>query len=370
MGNALWTKKLTMQRLIILLLTVITIQSFGQQGQERILYVVDSIPIINDPDEDDGELTEQDIETVTVVTNKDEIEKFGYKDLDKLIFIITKEFAKRPEELKKIPTLAQMERKNGRWCLKDLQTPYTGQFVEFYINGRLKGEGNFKDGLAEGLRTAYYPDGKTRFIRNYVNGLENGEFKQFFTNGKIEQEGTFKDAKEEGIWKLWYSTGQLKKQVEFKNGKELTTKEDDKFYRQFSNASKFSSEGNYAAAVKAFDKVIEMNPNYSDLYFHRGTAYLYDMKFDEAIKDYDKAIELEPLYKESISNRAFARLRKHEFKNSRILSKNSDVTVLTSKDKVEIPKDELDKICADLNLGYSLGDKKQMIIEAINKYCQ
>lgn len=359
-----------MKRLIICLLIAIAIHSFGQGTQERILYVVDSIPIINDPDEDDGELKEQDVETLNVVTDKSEIKKLGYQDLDKIIFVRTKEYAKRPEELKRIPTLAQMERKNGRWCLKNSQTAYTGQFVEFYINGWMKGEGNFKDGLAEGLRTAYFPDGKTRYIRNYVNGLENGEFKQFFANGKIEQEGIFKDAKEDGLWKLWYSTGELKKQAEFKNGKEITTKEDEKAYRQFSNASKLSSEGNYSAAVRVFDKVIELNPNYSDLYFHRGTAYLYDMKFDEAIKDYDKAIELEPLYKESISNRAFARLRKHEFKNSRTLSKNSGVTVLATKEKVEIPKEELDKICADLNLGYSLGDKKQMMLEAINKYCQ
>ena len=359
-----------MKRLIICFLTAIVIHSFGQETQERVLYVVDSIPIINDPDEDDGELSEQDIETATVVTNKSEIEKLGYKDLDKIIFLITREYAKRPEELKRIPTLAQMERKNGRWCLINSQTPYTGRFVEYYVNGRIKGEGNFKDGLAEGLRTAYLPDGNTRYIRSYMNGLENGEFKQFFPNGRIEQEGSFKDAKEDGIWKLCYSTGQLKKQVEFKNGKELTSKEDEKFYKQFSNAAKLSSEGNYSAAVKSFEKVIQLNPNYSDLYFHRGTAYLYDMKFDEAIRDFDRAIQLEPFYKESISNRAFARLRKFEFKNSRTLSENSGVTVLATKDKVEIPAEELDKICADLNLGYSLGDKKQMIIEAINKYCQ
>jgi tetratricopeptide (TPR) repeat protein len=360
-----------MKRLIICFLTAIVIPSFGQEVQERVLYVIDSIPIINDPQEDDGELTEQDIDSATVVTNKSEIEKLGYKDVDKIVFIITKEYARRSAELKGIPTLSQMERKNGRWHLLSSQTPYTGRFVEHYINGRIKGEGNFKDGLAEGLRTAYLPDGKTRYIRNYVNGLENGEFKQFFSNGKIEQEGIFKDAKEDGIWKLWYSTGELKKQLEFKNGKELISKNDEKFYRQFSNASKLFTDGNYVAAVKSFDKVIELNPNYSDLYFHRGTAYLNDMKFDEAIMDFDRAIQLEPFYKESISNRAFARLMKFEFKNSRILSKNSEVTVLATKNnKVEIPADELEKICADLNLGYRLGDKKQMIIEAINKYCR
>lgn len=173
-----------MKRMNICFLITIAIPSHGQEAQERILYVVDSIPIINDPDEDDGELTEQDIETMTVVSNKDEIQKLGYNEVDKLIIIITKECAKRPDEPKKIPTLTHMERKHGHWFIKNTQTPYTGQFIEFYMNGRLNGKGNFKDGLAEGLRTVYFPDDKTRYVRNYVNGLENGEFKLFLQMGK------------------------------------------------------------------------------------------------------------------------------------------------------------------------------------------
>ena len=131
-----------------------------------------------------------------------------------------------------------------------------------------------------------------------------------------------------------------------------------------------SREENYQGAVKTLDKAIELNPGYSDAYFHRGTAYFYQFKFDEAIKDYDKAIELEPLYMESLSNRAFARLRKYEFKDSRTLSKNQFVTVLASKDKVEIPKDEKEKICADLKKGYQLGNTKPMIVDAMKNYCE
>lgn len=94
---------------------------------------------------------------------------------------------------------------------------------------------------------------------------------------------------------------------------------------------------------------------------------LFDCLF---VKTLTKAIGLEPLYKEALANRAFAHLRKYEFKNSRTLSKNSGVTVMAMKDKVEIPADELSKICSDLNAAYNLGDRMPMIAEAIQKHCQ
>lgn len=360
-----------MNRLIIYILTIISLPTFGQETGGRILYVVDSIAIVDDPDEGDGELLETDIETVTVVTNKADIEKSGYKDLDKIIFIITKEFAKRSDDLRKIPTTKQMKRKNGQWYLKDSTAPYDGQFVDYFTSGKKQGEGTMKNGVLQGLRTIYYQNGNTSYYSHYINGIENGESKEYFTNGKLHQEGNFKNGKDDGIWKEWYSTGQLKRQTEFRSGEAVgTTKEHNQFHKFFSNGIKMYKEQNYNAAIKSYDKAIQINPNYSDVYFHRGTAYLYDFKFDEAIKDYDKAIELEPLYMESLSNRAFARLRKHEFKNSRTLSKENGVTILASKDKVEIPKDEQEKICSDLRAGYQLGDKKTMIIDAIKKYCQ
>ena len=149
-----------MRKLIIFLLTIIPLATYAQGTEERVLYVVDSIPIINDPEEGEGTLTEADVETVTVVTDRTDIEKHGYKDLDKIIFVITKEYAKRPEELRKIPTTKLMERKNGKWCLKDSPTPYTGPFIDYYYNGKKQGEGILKDGLLEGLRTVYYQTGR------------------------------------------------------------------------------------------------------------------------------------------------------------------------------------------------------------------
>ncbi len=359
-----------MRKIFYCILTIISFSTYGQEIEERVLYVVDSIPILKDPGKEESTLTENDIETLTVVTNKVEIEKHGYKDLDKIIFIITKEYAKRPVELRNIPTVKQMERKSGKWYIKGSSTPYSGKFIDYYLNGKKQGEGVLEAGVLEGLRTVYNTDGTKSYYENYINGIENGESKEYFQNGKLHQEGVYKNGKEDGLWKEWYSTGQIKRQTEFKEGKVLSSKGDEKFHSLFSKGIELFNEGNYSGAIKSYDEAIELNPNYSDVYFHRSRAYLYDLKFDQALVDCDKAIELEPMYMEAYSNRAFIRLRKHELKNSRILSKSSSETVLATKDKVEIPKDELEKICSDLSKGIQLGDNKPMIMDAQKTYCQ
>lgn len=348
----------------------LTMAFFGYgQDAERILYVVDSIAIIEDPEEDEGAIDEAAIETITVVNDKIEMKKYGYSDHDKIIFIITKEYSKRSPELKKIPTTKSMSTRAHLWYLQE-GIPYSGPFIDYYLNGKKEEEGYFKKGKVDGLNKVYFPNGNVDHYITYVNGIENGESKEYFVNGQVRQEGLFKNGKEDGIWKEWYSTGQLKRQTLFNEGKMELPKDENKFYSLFNKGIDLFNEGNYVTAVKNYDKAIELNPNYNEVYLHRSRAYLYDLKFDDALADCDKAIALEPLYMEAYSNRGFVRLRKYEMKNSRTLSKGNGVIVLAAKDKVEIPKDELEKMCADLNTGYQLGDTKPMIADAIKNYCQ
>ena len=57
--------------------------------QQNVFYIVDSIPIIDDPEEGTGTLNQEDIEQLNVVTTKSEILKYGYPNVDKIIFITT-----------------------------------------------------------------------------------------------------------------------------------------------------------------------------------------------------------------------------------------------------------------------------------------
>jgi hypothetical protein len=125
----------------ILLLTFWSLIGFGQN--EKILYVVDSIPIIEEPKEGFGTLTENEIDNVVVVKDKKVMANAGYNDLDGITYVFTKEYVKRPDSIKVIPTTKSMTKKNGTWYLKNSTTPYSGKFIDYYLTGTKQGEGIF-----------------------------------------------------------------------------------------------------------------------------------------------------------------------------------------------------------------------------------
>jgi hypothetical protein len=94
------------------------------------------------------------------------------------------------------------------------------------------------------------------------------------------------------------------------------------------------------------------------------------MQFDDAIADFDKALTIEPFMEFALANRAFARIRKHQFGGDRELLKNSEVTVLASKKKTEISEIEKNNICNDLQKAIFLGDKVEMVLDAQDEYCK
>ena len=77
----------------------------------------------------------------------------------------------------------------------------------------------------------------------------------------------------------------------------------------------------------------------------------------------------EPYFDKALANRAFARIRKYQFANSRKLSEHNGVTIMASKDNPAIPENELTIICSDLKQAIFLGDKGKMIMEAYSEFC-
>ncbi|MFD2542109.1 hypothetical protein ACFSSB_07230 [Lacinutrix gracilariae] len=380
-------------KILILLLAILPIIGFSQNQNENVLYVVDSIPVIEEPKEGFGTLTENEIDRVEVVKNKEAIEKTVYKDLDGIIYVFTKEYAKRPDSIRAIPTTKLMTKKNGTWYLKGSSTPYSGRFIDYYLIGKKQGEGTLFNGKLKGKRLMYHINGNVSNVIEYENGLSNGTEKRFYKDGTLMQKGEFKNGQEIGIWEMYHPNGQLKQRTNFVNGKmdgesvsyystgEIKgnnvykngvyqkDKVNDKLFKLYNESQELYKEVNYKGAIKKLDKALDLDSNWAEGYFARGTMKLNDFQFDEAIKDFDKTLEIEPYFTNAYSNRAFAILRKYELGNGRTLSKSKDIQIIASKE-TEIPESELDKICADLKKAVSLGDDNWMVLEALEKHCK
>ena len=368
-----------------------SIKGFGQNKSENIVYVVDKITVREDP-EKGNEITESDIADMNVIKNKDSLKVLGFEKFDGAIFIFTKEYRKRTEEIKQIPSSKEMERKNGIWYYKN--EIYNGRFIDYYYSGRIQGEGIMKNGKLEGIRKMYFQNGNISVERNYTNSISDGLEKEYYEDGTLKQKGVFINGKEDGIWETYFPNGQVKQRTNLKNGivdgestiyystgkilstelgkngKIIPDKRLEKITQLMKKSNESNQNGDRKSAIKYCTKVIEIDSEYAEAYFSRGTLKLNEMQFDEAISDFDKAITIEPYMTFAIANRAFARIRRYEFGGDRQLMKNSEVTVFASKKKTEISESEKQKICNDLEKAISLGDIVEMVLNAKEQYCK
>lgn len=367
---------------------------FGQEQPEAVLYVIDSIPIIDTPPEDRNNMQDTDIDHMRVFTDKIQIDSLGYADFDKVIYIFTKSYATRPDSIKQIPVLSTMYRgDDNKWRLKEEGTPYTGPVTEYYLSGSIYQKGYVTEGLADRESVAYYPDGKVKFRRYYRDGKMDGKASQYYPDGTIQQEGEMKNGKESGVWKkyfsdgtlqqistynkngklqgeaiTYYSTGEVKFVYEFENGVARKDRDRDKALDYFKR-SQTEYLRDPEKGIRMLDKAIGLKPDFAQAYFSRGTMYLNSFEFNKAIADLTKAIEIEPTDYMYYSNRAFARLRKSQYEGSREISQGNGITILAGKDN-DISESERKLICEDLKKGIELGDTTAIVIEAYSNHCE
>ncbi|WP_158559179.1 tetratricopeptide repeat protein [Deminuibacter soli] len=323
----------------------------------KTLFYIDSTAI-HPEDLDPTETTIQvaDMAVFRRITAKDSLQQLGFPDVDTVMFIITKAWLSRPDSLRHIPTLKQLVLKNDHLYLDTLKQPYSGPFIEYYLNGAKKTFGDVVNGQIEGYANVFYPDGSLMESHYYSHNKEDGMREEYFPNGVIKRRGRFKDGEMEEYWQEWYSTGKLKREVYFLHSTPHFPDEENVFYDMLQEATAQIMNGDYRSAMRNLDELRKMNPDYAEVQYNTGDAQAHLKKYDKAIAAFSKALELEPMYKEAYQKRIecnIALLQEAAAKNKSL------------SDAAEHNK----QICGDVQALMNMGDKSRKLNNLRTQYC-
>ena len=90
---------------------------------------------------------------------------------------------------------------------------------EYYSNGQISEEVNYKDGKKNGKQTVWYSNGQIMLEKNYKDDKRYGKSTMWYSNGQIGRESNYKNEKLDGKWTNWYENGQIEKKTNYKDGK-------------------------------------------------------------------------------------------------------------------------------------------------------
>jgi len=266
-----------------------------------------------------------------------------------------------------------LENINGVMKMKGESEPFSGNFIEKDEEGATIGTGTFLNGLMDGTRTTFYPNGGKRMERTYIEGYANGVGTDYYENGKTKLTGDFKDGEETGKWTFYFETGEVRVVFHYKNGvqhgeyleyskdgtllKKRYARQGQSGYSDAFNELYYEAEElrvllKVDEAIELYDKALEINPTMAKAYFGRGECKGYS-DFEGAIKDYDKAIEFNKDYMLAYRNRG-----------------NAIFNVYSSNGNQKPPAEELERACNDLYKAKELGDTSELSEGLISMHCK
>jgi antitoxin component YwqK of YwqJK toxin-antitoxin module len=95
---------------------------------------------------------------------------------------------------------------------------WNGVYKEYYENGTLKLETEYRFGREHGIQKQYYEDGSLSEIVEYKNGIPISG-KRYYGTGELLSVLSFKDGKADGVIKRYYKDGTLRGEIIMEKGK-------------------------------------------------------------------------------------------------------------------------------------------------------
>lgn len=91
--------------------------------------------------------------------------------------------------------------------------------VHYHPNATKSMEGTIKNGQRDGEWISWYVDGKIWSKGNFVNGKREGPGVVYFPNGKIQIEGPYNNGNRTGVWRSYDEQGNLISETDYSSKK-------------------------------------------------------------------------------------------------------------------------------------------------------
>ena len=100
---------------------------------------------------------------------------------------------------------------------------HDGMNVVKWPSGKVKMQGNYKDGKRTGEWQSFFESGQLNSDEFYTDGKNDGKVDVYYENGQKRYEGENHDGKLSGIWHFWNENGKLVKTVDYTKTPPVTT---------------------------------------------------------------------------------------------------------------------------------------------------
>lgn len=150
-----------------------------------------------------------------------------------------------------------------------------GKAYEYFENGDVYLEMNFKDNFKNGSEKSFYRNGNVYSQMNYKNGDLQGKYIQYFLDGTINQEGEYLNGMFQGEWRIYHENGNLKSITNYDEGQAQD------LYREFDTDGKLHFEYDYRKgeiiAYRFYDKkgniLVDERKKGGEFYYRSFTPY-------------------------------------------------------------------------------------------------
>jgi len=93
-----------------------------------------------------------------------------------------------------------------------------GRCKEWYSNGNIYKDHNYKNGVPHGSLKTYFDNGNLWQEYNFKNGEQHGKNIEYYEDGSVSISGNFKDGKKHGLQEQYYPSGNLETRTTYENG--------------------------------------------------------------------------------------------------------------------------------------------------------